>query len=447
MILKKNILLLFTLLAICTSFSQEITGEWHGSLQIQGTELPLVFHISKTETGLKSKLDSPKQNAFGIPMDSTSFKNDSLFISSKMGISYTGSITGKEGIVGNFMQNGMVLKLNLSRKNTETTAQTQTEPKPYHSENVFFENEKAGIVLGGTLAFPKGKEKFPAVVLISGSGAQTRKGNKPFLALSDFLVRNGIAVLHYDDRGVGESEGDMLTATSANFATDVEAAVDFLRSRNEINSAKIGLIGHSEGGMIAPMVASKSDKVAFLVLMAAPGIPGNELLVLQNRLIGKAHGMTEPQLAIAEKTNRSIYDIIINSPKDSLKTNLTNFLKEISPNIPETQLNAEIKMMSYPWMKFFLKYDPRPALEKTKVPVLAINGGNDLQVPAEINLNAIETALKKGGNNRVTIEILPGMNHLFQESETGLPSEYGNLEQKFSAETMELISNWIKSLE
>ncbi|HET8809891.1 MAG TPA: alpha/beta hydrolase, partial [Flavobacteriaceae bacterium] len=219
--MKKTILSLLAFLFVFNCFSQKISGEWHGALKIQGLELPLVLHISANGTGFNSKLDSPQQNAYGIPMDSTIFKNDSLFISSQMGVSYTALFTKENSFVGNFEQNGLSLPLILTRGKSATTSKVPEKPKPYFSEEVFFKNEKAEITLAGTLAFPKGKKKFPAVVLISGSGAQTRRGHASFSALSDFLVRNGIAVLHYDDRGVGESKGNILTATSADFATDV----------------------------------------------------------------------------------------------------------------------------------------------------------------------------------------------------------------------------------
>ena len=442
------------ILSIFNAFSQDIAGEWNGAINVMGQELPVVFHIEKSADGFTSSMDSPKQKAFGIVMAETIFANDSLFIKSGLGFSYKGFLTAGKGFSGEFTQNGRMFPLMLGREKIQVSPpnrpQKPQKPYPYLSEDVFFKNEKAEITLAGTLTLPKEKGKFPAVILISGSGPQNRNeellDHKPFLVLSDYFTRNGIAVLRYDDRGTSESEGNFSTATSADFATDVEAALNYLRTRKEINKDQIGLISHSEGGMIAPMVASKSDKVAFLVLLAGTGIPGDKLLLLQNELIGKAYGMNKAQLEAAKNINRNMYQIVTTSTHvDSLKTKLARFIKINSPSVSETQLQMQVDQISSPWMQFFLKYDPSSTLQKIDVPVLAINGENDLQVPAEVNLNAIETALKKGGNKNVTTKILPGLNHLFQESETGLPAEYGKIEQTFSLVAMELILNWIKT--
>lgn len=453
--MNKIFFYLLSFLCISNSFSQDITGEWNGAINVMGQELPIVFHIEKSDTGFSSKMDSPKQMAFGIAMAETIFQNDSLFIESGMGFTYKGLLTSEKGFDGEFFQNGQTFPLTLGREKIEITAplrpQEPQKPYPYESEEVIFRNEKAGINLAGTLTLPKGNGKFPAVVLISGSGPQNRNeellGHKPFLVLSDFLTRNGIAVLRYDDRGVGKSGGEFLHSTSQDFATDAKAAVDYLMTRREIDNHQIGLIGHSEGGLIAPIVALNSDEVDFIILLAGPGIPGDELLLTQIHLIGKDSGMTDTELNEAEIMYQHIYEMVSNSTsKDSLEMDLTTYFKENLPELTEEQVKAQIGSLTrnLAWWKFLLNYDPRPTLQKISVPVLAINGGNDLQVSPEINIQAISEALKKGGNTQVTAKIIPGLNHLFQESETGSPAEYGTIEQTFSPKAMELILKWIQ---
>lgn len=448
--IKKSIFLLLFMLLSSTLFSQDITGTWYGELEVREVRVPLVIKIYKTGNGYHAYMDSPKQNAYDIPMARTSYADGNLLLIANEGFSYRGFLSQGE-INGKFKQNGLEFPLTFTREKfaEETPAEPEPEPEDtrvFASEDILFENHEAGITLAGTLTLPLQGNNFPAVVLISGSGPQNRDeeifGKKPFLNLSDFLTRNGIAVLRFDDRGVGKSEGDFSTATSADFATDVNAAIDYLLTRERIDKNNIGLIGHSEGGIIASMITASSNKVDFLVLLASPGLPGNELLLMQSEALGRASGMSEEQLEAAKKINQKTYDIIRNSPQNSLKSDLTAHLKENTPWTDE-QIHANIESLASPWYVAFVKHDPRINLEKTKVPVLAINGSKDLQVPAEANLKAIETALKKGGNLKVTTKIFPDLNHLFQKSKTGLPSEYGQLGVPFSDGVKEFISDWI----
>jgi uncharacterized protein len=281
-------------------------------------------------------------------------------------------------------------------------------------------------------------------------------GHKPFLIISDHLTKNGMAVLRYDDRGVGKSSGDFKTATSADFATDVESAITYLKTRKEINTKKIGLMGHSEGGLIAPMVASKSKDVAFIVLMAGPGMQGDQLLLLQQKLIGKASGGSDENLLKIEFENRKAFDIVKKSNStEQLNIDLTNFIKQNLVENPNTKIpdgmsnddfvNLQVKAIATPWMQYFIKYNPIPALEKVKCPVLAINGEKDLQVPPKENLAAIKNALTKGGNKKVTIKEFPNLNHLFQECITGSPDEYATIDQTISPIALEAITKWIKT--
>ena len=454
------LILFFTSINI---FAQDITGQWYGLLKISGIELRLVLNIAKTDSGYVSTLDSPDQKATNIPVTATSYINPVLkFAVSNLKVTYEGTVNKDKIIVGTFTQSGHSVPLNLSREKTDKVEkvkyQEPKKPYPYYSEEVQFENKVAKITLAGTLTLPQKEGKFPVVVLISGSGPQNRDeemlGHKPFLVLSDYLTKNGIAVLRYDDRGVALSKGDFKSATSKDFATDVEAAIAFLRTRNEINLNSIGLIGHSEGGIIAPMVAGKDPAISFIVLMAGTGIPGGQLLLLQQQLIGKDAGVSDADLQKNKVVNKGAFDIITKYNNEAnLKADLTNYIQKTIKDIPaalrakgvsdEDLVNGQVEQLTMPWTTYFIKYNPAIILQKIKCPVLAINGANDLQVPAKINLEAIKAALLKGGNKNVTTMEFPNLNHLFQESKTGSPSEYANIDQTISPLVLEEIAKWI----
>ena len=333
-------------------------------------------------------------------------------------------------------------------------------PFPYQEIQVAFPNKAAGNSLAGTLTLPKGDGPFSVVVLISGSGAQDRDetllGHKPFLVLADDVTRRGVGVLRFDDRGVGGSTGDHGKATSADFATDVEAAVEFLKTRKDVNPKKIGLMGHSEGGLIAPMVAAKiPDDVAFIVLLAGPGVPGDEILAEQSALIMKAMGQDSAVIERGVATSKKIYNILrTEKDEETIKTSLAALVKETVENLtdaerkemgadPAKAVTAQLASIQSPWFRYFLTYDPRPTLAKVKCPVLAVNGEKDLQVPPGQNLPEIEKAVKSGGNDKITIKQFPGLNHLFQTSKTGAPSEYAKIEETFSPDALKVIGEWI----
>lgn len=457
--MKTISIIILTLLTSFTVTAQDITGKWNGALKIQGTQLRLVFNVTKSDNGYSATMDSPDQRVADIPVTNTTFENSKIkFEIANAGIVYIGELKDSE-IVGTFKQSGQEFPMNLSKKAIEKEVakrpQTPIKPYPYYSEEVTFQNTKANISLAGTLTLPMKKGNFPVVILITGSGPQTRDeeifGHKAFLVLSDYLTKNGIAVLRYDDRGVGQSTGDFKTATSADFATDVESAIAYLKTRNEINKKKIGLIGHSEGGLIAPIVAAKSKDVAFIALLAGTGIQGDQILLLQQKLIGKVSGASDEEVQKTEAENTKVYKIIKQSTSiEQLKIDLTNYYKQAlkeNPNgMSEDQfVNLMIENLATPWMQYFISYNPVPTLEKVKCPVLAINGSKDLQVPPKENLEGIKKALTKGGNKNVTTLELPNLNHLFQECSTGSPKEYGTIEQTFSPTAMTVVLNWIKT--
>lgn len=442
----------------CSANAQNIGGDWQGTLEVAGTELPLVFHIKGSGDSLSATMDSPSQNALGIPVSAITFDNPKLHLEAGNGaIVYEGTLSN-DFITGTFQQNGMNIPLNLHRgtvkKKVMVRPQEPKPPFPYKSEDLSFPNKKADITLAGTLTIPDKGSNFPAVILITGSGPQDRDetilGHKPFWVIADYLSRNGIAVLRFDDRGTAKSGGDFATATTADFATDVAAAVNYLKSRKDINPAKIGLIGHSEGGIIAPMVASKDKAIDFIVLLAGPGVDGAQLLLMQNEALGKAQGMSAEQLAAAKAVNEALYKIAVGTNNDSLAQQLiSEKLMALMPaDMTETQrqqaVEAQSKMLTGPWMRYFLSNDPAKYLKQVHCPVLALDGTKDLQVPAEENIAAIKTALAEAGNKQVTTKIFPGLNHLFQDAETGLPDEYGKIEETFSPKALQFMTDWIK---
>ena len=446
----KNItILLVILITFNYSQSQEIQGDWYGNLDLQIREIPLVFHIVKTDTAFVSTIDSPNQKSFDIPVDKTIFQDSIIsFQVNRLGVNYTGVYHEKKNkIIGKFSQRGIITPLELQRNPIKINRPQEPEkPYPYNSEEVTFYNKKDKITLAGTLTTPKNKKDFPTVILITGSGPQNRNeeamNHKPFLVISDYLTRNGIAVLRYDDRGVGESEGEYSKATSKDLSRDTEAAIKYLKSRKEIDKNKIGLVGHSEGGLIAPMIAANSEDVSYIVLLAGPGLKGEQLLLLQKKLIEQKSGVNEIAINRSQSVFKGAYDLITSfeGNDEELKNKLEEYFnKEFNNQMGENQLNNLIESITSPWTKYFLKYDPSIALGKINIPVLALFGKNDLQVPAAENSRVFEDA----GNKNIEIIQFDNLNHFFQESKTGMPNEYSEIEQTISPEALNIISQWI----
>ncbi|MGB8318945.1 MAG: alpha/beta fold hydrolase [Ignavibacteriaceae bacterium] len=439
-------------------------GIWQGMLDVGGGNiLRIVFHISDEDDSLSGALDSPDQGAFGIPVSSVEISSDSIRLNvQSLNGYYLGGLEDSIKITGIWNQNGRTFPLILKKTNKVEEVKRPQEPKkpyPYKEEEVKFQNKKADITLAGTLTLPESGNNFPAVVLITGSGPQDRNetivNHKPFLVLADYLTRRGIAVLRYDDRGFGESGGKFSTATTQDFVTDALAAVDYLLSRKEINKHEIGLIGHSEGGLIAPLAAVKSDKVDFIVLMAGPGLPGEDILKMQSELILKANGADKDYIQKTETLNNDAYNLI-KTVKDSIQLRekldslFNNYLNSFPENEraklgkdPEKIFKSQIIFITTPWFKYFLTYDPRPTLKKVKVPVLAIDGSKDLQVPPKEDLEAISKSLSEGGNKNFKVEELQGLNHLFQSANTGSPAEYAKIEETIAPKALNAIGDWI----
>jgi len=460
-------IILFCLIFVITggaSMQKEIEGNWEGTIKVPGAELRLVFRVYLNLDGiLAATMDSPDQGITGIPVNEVVQKDDNLYLEVKeIGGVFEGVISEDFLIIeGQWKQSGASFPILLEKKEKITEIvrpQEPLKPYPYIEENIKYENKEAGITLAGTLTLPAEKGTFPVVLLISGSGPQDRDeavfGHRPFLVLADYLTREGIAVLRVDDRGVGESTGDFSHATSEEFASDVLAGIEYLKTREEVNSEQIGLIGHSEGGLIAPMVASRSEDVAFIVLMAGPGLPGEKILYLQSELIAKAMGISAEKIARDSRYNKKLYSLVKEEENEEiLKEKSSNVFEEYFTELTEdekgeigdwdTYVAGQLQGLLSPWFKYFLIYDPRPTLSKVNCPVLAINGEKDLQVPPKENLKAIEEALIAGGNRNFIIKELPGLNHLFQSAATGSPDEYARIEETISPVALELISDWI----
>src|SRR5271157_2136579 len=430
----------------------DIDGAWMGTLDAGAMKLRIVFHITNTEDGLTATMDSPDQNAKGLPVTTVTRDGASLKLEMKQ---IAGGFDAKIAkdlttIEGTWTQGGSSLPLVLKRVKDAAELerrrpQNPVKPYPYRDEEVSYANPVASITLAATLTIPPGKGPFPAVLLIAGSGPHDRDealmGHRPFLVLADHLTRHGIAVLRADDRGVGKSGGNFATGTTADFATDAEAGVAYLKERREVDPHKIGLIGHSEGGIIAPMVAARNPNVAFIVMMAGPGIPGDQILVAQSRLISEAAGQNPVEAEKDANQEREVLALVKNE-KDSAALE-SDLRKRLAGKGTDAQLDAQIKALTSPWFRYFLAYDPAGALKKVQCPVLALNGEKDLQVPPTLNLPVIRQALEEGGNKHFETDELPGLNHLFQTARTGAPSEYAEIEETISPVALEKIGGWI----
>lgn len=452
--MKKLLLILLVSLIGLPNYAQDISGKWNGILKVQGTQLRLVFNIAKSDKGYSSTIDSPDQGANGIPVTSISFDKSMLKLEvQSLGIQYEGTLDKDNNIVGTFKQGGLSLPLNLSRKESKkekiVRPQNPVKPYPYKSEDIKFNNTKDNIELAGTLTLPKGEGKFPAVILISGSGPQNRDekifGHKPFLVLADYLTRRGIAVLRFDDRGTAKSTGDFKAATTYDFATDVESALDYLRNRKEINKKKIGLLGHSEGGMVAPLVASRSENVDFVVLLAGPALRGDKLLLLQKYKIERMQGVSETVAKYNGKIFAGVYELILDEKLSSeeLGVKLKSYFKEKLSVIEDKELKKIVGKLTNKWMVEFLRFNTAKYLKKVNCPVFAIYGGKDLQVPSKENMEVIDVLINESGKGNISSKELEGLNHLFQECKTGMVSEYSQIEQTISPVALEEIYSWI----
>lgn len=468
----KILLLAFGAVLFMPAFGQlekeQVVGSWLGTLDLRSTSLRLVFNISLTEEdSFEATLDSPDQGAMGIPMGQVSLVGDSLKIGAPMiQGSYVGILTSPTSIQGEWKQPGGTFVLKLEKLAGTFVLNRPQEPKPpfpYKEEEVKFKQIAEGFTLSGTLTIPEGQGPFPAVVMVTGSGSQNRNeeiyGHKPFWVIADYLTRSGIAVLRYDDRGVAASGGMATGSTTEDLALDARSAVEYMLSLSEIEKSGLGIIGHSEGGMIAFMLASEYDDISFVVSLAGPGVDGKTILLEQSEYISRLSGVNESivkdnrivmdkvyDLMITNDTHKTWGEEVIEFTSSYYSTKEQSIYSEADIEQAKQNLLGSIPENAYAWMRYFVMSDPSDNFASIKCPVLALNGGKDCQVLAEKNINAIKKGFQSSGNKELTAMILPGLNHLFQNCETGLPSEYNLIDETFDPNTLKLLTNWILQL-
>jgi hypothetical protein len=426
----------------------------------------IVFNIEEVNDSTIVTLDSPDQGAMGIPTSRYSYKRGSLVIEvDVINGKYVGNYDPSGDIfIGTWFQNGLEFPLNLARYEGTDEINRPQEPKPpfpYLSEDVAFPSKSGSVTLAGTLTLPEEGSQFPAAILVTGSGPQNRDeeilGHKPFLVISDYLTRLGIAVLRYDDRGFGDSTGDLSSATTGDLAQDAMGAYEYLLKDPRIDSGKIGIIGHSEGAMIAALLASGNPDIGFIIMLAGPGLSGEETLRLQAMKILEVSGEDKDFIEEAIKLNSNLVDIVVTEPDDEvaekkLRKTYAKFTKGMSDQekarlgFSDMIVNAAIKDLLNPWMRYFLSFDIKEYLVNIKCPVLVLSGDKDLQVPPAENIPLIENALEEGGNQEVKVVVFPNLNHLFQTAITGSPNEYGQIEETFAPVVLEVMADWISVL-
>jgi dienelactone hydrolase len=430
-----------------------LDGDWDGTLDMAAMgRLRLVFHVRTTAAGTVAGLESPDQGTGEMPFSSLSREGEAVTLEAKaIGGLFRGRASADGAtLTGTWRQLGQETPLTMKRRPAGAAGpaalrrpQTPQRPFPYREVDVSVDNPAGHVRLGGTLTLPQGPGPFPAAILITGSGPQDRDetllGHKPFLVLSDYLTRRGIAVLRLDDRSVGASTGGT-DGTTLDFATDIEAALRFLAARSDIDRRRIGLIGHSEGGVIAPMVAARSRDVAWIVLMAGPGVTGERIILAQQRLLLAASGVPKEVVEQRAAIQQRLLTAVESAPdRATALRGATAVL--VGAGMKEGDAEAAAAAVASDWYRGFLRIDPAPALRSVRVPVLALIGSLDLQVPAAENIPALRAAL--AGNRDATVTELPGLNHLFQTAKTGAVSEYAQIEETISPAALKTIGDWI----
>ncbi|WP_025841414.1 alpha/beta hydrolase family protein [Asaia platycodi] len=438
--------------ALTPACARTLSGDWRGALLLpQGATLPLVLHMKEKRAGWSASLDSPMQGAFGLAVQDVTLDGKTLTLTlPTLGARYIAQVNGHDNsLEGTWYQGTSYLPLTLIQSAPApppimSRPQIPHPPFPYRSDEVAFDNPAGPAHLTGTLTLPAGKGPFPAVLLITGSGLQDRDetifGHKPFLVWADTLTRRGIAVLRVDDRQKGGSTGPVSTATTQDFAHDTEAGLTYLQHRKDIDPHRIGLMGHSEGGIIAPMIAQRDQNVAFIVLLAGPATRGRQIILAQQDHAARQQGNSDAAIAAADTAYNGLMDTL--SPDQSqadADQAAQAFWARQHPDSPAPP--PQLKVLTSPWMRFYDRYDPAPALAKTTCPVLAVIGAKDRQVPPDQTLPALKAALAR--NSQATISVLPGLNHLFQKANTGDVSEYARIEEDIDPEALSVVGDWI----
>ena len=457
------LLLHCTLIQANAQWNTGFYGTWSGRIPL-GSGLSLVFHIADNgQGGFITTADSPDQSAFGLKCDTTWVADSMINIHIRaVNASYKGRLVNDSTLEGAFVQ-GAEIPLTLTKTAGPKRPQTPRALFPYKSEDIVYQDPQGERQYGATITIPQGSGPFPAVVLITGSGAQNRDeellGHKPFAVIADALTRNGFVVLRVDDRGVGKTSGPFRGSTSADFAKDVNISLDYLLKRPEVDKKKLGLLGHSEGGMIAPMVAAKRNDIDFIVLLAGPGVKITQLMAEQNAAIARLSGLGEPAIQAYISMYSTLTKEILSTPDSAsavskaretvgkwiakTDTALLNQLQVDTTAGGEAIALAMAAQLSDKWFRYFMAFDPAPYLEALRCKVLALNGTKDVQVIASSNLAGINAALKKSRSKAYSVKEMPGLNHLFQECRECTPAEYPQLEETFSPAALKEINNWL----
>ena len=431
-------------------------GTWQGAIEVANMRMRLELHVSHDEKGeLLASIDSLDQGIEGIPASQVSEKNGELkFEIPVFQAEYQGTLSdSRNEISGHWSQNKELETLDFRRSDKPLELrrpQNPLKPYPYKEEEVSFPGGDGQTKLAGTLTLPEGLGPFPAVVFIGGSGPTDRDGSiaghKPFLVLADFLTRRGVAVLRYDKRGIGQSTGDSQQASMDDLIRDAQAAVQYLNSRKEVDAKRLGVLGHSEGGIIAASVATRSKEVNWLVLLATPATTGERTLLKQSELIARIGGLPEEQIDRSQQFDRMAYQAVRETKSTAqLESKLNDLIEKsgLGAAMPPAAIKAQMVMMTTPWFRQFLDLDPEPLLEKLQIPVLALNGDRDLQVDAEDTVPLLRGAYEKSGNKDFTVVEVQGVNHLFQKAQSGSPALYGAIEETMAPEVLNGIGRWL----
>lgn len=454
-----SLMVIPVLLACCGQRQTvNIEGIWQGTLKFPGFESRIVFKIRESDKGeWTAVILKPDENDDEIPVTMAKIKNGRVHLKAgSLQMTFDGEMDARrEKITGEWQQEHMTQTLTLHRINKiekPPRPQTPHPPFPYHEKKVSFRNKVGHAVLAGTLTWPPKGTTFPALILISGGGKHDRDysiaRHKPFLVIADYLTRRGIAVLRFDERGVGSSTGNRSQATINDIALDVLAGINFLKSNKEFNASKIGLLGHSEGGMIAELAAIKSKDIAFIIMLGTPGLPGDEYQLQFEESSSRALGMDERRIAARLGFQKEVFDILLNEPDTTVaRQKLERLLSFIKPPLPAEKKKASLDRFLSPWFRYNLSYNPAAVLRKIKCPVLAIFAEKDLQVPPERNADAVRAALQDSGNPNYSVVELPDLNHFFQRNKEGIPFNYGKIEETISPKVLKLIEDWVKNSE
>lgn len=455
--MKRMLISMAATLAVAagSAHAEDAQGIWTGSI---ANTLQVTVKFDKTADGKwEATLSVPAQNLVTKVEDVTVTPDRIGFALSKLRASYAATWSAQDQAWNGTWTQGRTAPLNLKRTTEEAVKPKRPQeeaiaarPASYTSTEVAFDNDAANVRLAGTLTVPQGKGPFPAVVLVHGSGSIDRDGSvfghKTLLVLADHLSRQGIAVLRYDKRGIGKSTGKLKEATTRDLAADAEAALRFLRSRPEVDGQRIGVIGHSEGGLVAPLLASRDPGIGFVVMLAGPGVGGARLLVEQHALLARARGVPEAAIEKDRVLNRALFAAMAEEPTlDAARQKAGLILAEAERKgeLPAGLGAAALERFGTPWFRELLAYEPAPVLRAVRQPILVLNGERDLQVPAALSLPPIRAAL--AGNRRAVVQELPGLNHLFQTAQTGSIEEYGRIEETFAPAALDTIAGWIKA--